>query len=276
MATRARILADYVSSGVTAAELDQLDTTSGTPGSGNFLRGDKTWQSAGSTSAADLDSGILLDARMPNLTGDVTTVEGAVATTIADNAVTLAKMAGGTDGNLITYDTSGNPAYVATGTSGHVLTSAGADAVPTFQAGAVSIYPAFAYHKNGSTQSVGTGAADAIITFETEQFDTDNTFTSDTTFTPAVAGYYFIQATIQCNLPTGTYWQLRIEVNGSTVNTEANTNATGGTLTMQTSISWVQYLDGDDYLKIFGRQASGGTISTTTGFNNRIAGFKLA
>ena len=46
--TRSRILADYVSTGVTSAELDQLDTTSGTPGSGNFLRGDKTWQTVGS------------------------------------------------------------------------------------------------------------------------------------------------------------------------------------------------------------------------------------
>lgn len=63
--TRSRVLADYVSSGVTAAELDQLDTTSGTPGSGNFLRGDKTWQTAGSTSASDLDSGTLATARLP-------------------------------------------------------------------------------------------------------------------------------------------------------------------------------------------------------------------
>jgi hypothetical protein len=53
---------------------------------------------------------------------------------ISDDAVTLAKMAGGTDGNLITYDTSGNPAYVATGTANQVLTSNGADTVPTFQA----------------------------------------------------------------------------------------------------------------------------------------------
>jgi hypothetical protein len=51
---------------------------------------------------------------------------------IAANAITLAKMAGGTDGNLITYDTSGDPAFVATGSSGQVLTSAGAGAVPTF------------------------------------------------------------------------------------------------------------------------------------------------
>ena len=51
---------------------------------------------------------------------------------IADDAVTLAKMAPGTDGNLITYDASGNPAYVATGSAGQVLTSAGAGAPPTF------------------------------------------------------------------------------------------------------------------------------------------------
>lgn len=34
--------------------------------------------------AADITSGTLVDARMPNLTGDVTTVEGAVATTLAN------------------------------------------------------------------------------------------------------------------------------------------------------------------------------------------------
>ena len=42
-------------------------------------------------------------------------------------------MAPGTDGNIISYDTSGNPVAVATGTSGQVLTSAGAGAVPSFQ-----------------------------------------------------------------------------------------------------------------------------------------------
>jgi hypothetical protein len=52
---------------------------------------------------------------------------------IADNQVTLAKMAGGTDGNLITYDASGDPAFVATGTDGQVLTSAGSGAPPVFE-----------------------------------------------------------------------------------------------------------------------------------------------
>jgi hypothetical protein len=68
-------------------------------------------------------------------TGDVT---GATALTIANDAVTLAKMAGGTDGNLITYDASGDPAYVATGSATDILTSNGAGAAPTFQAAAAS------------------------------------------------------------------------------------------------------------------------------------------
>tara|TARA_B100000519_G_scaffold192479_1_gene193963 strand:+ start:90 stop:1322 length:1233 start_codon:yes stop_codon:yes gene_type:complete len=51
---------------------------------------------------------------------------------VADDAITLAKMAGGTDGNLITYDANGDPAYVATGSAGQVLTSAGTGAPPTF------------------------------------------------------------------------------------------------------------------------------------------------
>ena len=53
-----------------------------------------------------------------------------------DNSVTLAKMASGTDGNLITYDASGDPAYVTTGTSGQVLTSGGTGVAPTFQTAA--------------------------------------------------------------------------------------------------------------------------------------------
>ena len=52
---------------------------------------------------------------------------------IADNAVTLAKMAGGTAGNLIAYNGSGDPAAVVTGSAGEVLTSNGSGNAPTFQ-----------------------------------------------------------------------------------------------------------------------------------------------
>ena len=60
------------------------------------------------------------------------TADSVVTANITDDAVTLAKMAPGTDGNIISYDASGNPVAVVTGNSGQVLTSAGAGAPPTF------------------------------------------------------------------------------------------------------------------------------------------------
>ena len=61
-------------------------------------------------------------------------VAGVPTASIRDDAVTLAKLAAGTDGELITWDASGDPAAVAVGTATHVLTSNGAGAAPTFQA----------------------------------------------------------------------------------------------------------------------------------------------
>lgn len=55
---------------------------------------------------------------------------------LGDDIVTLAKMAGGTDGQIITYDASGNPAAVGPGTDGQVLTSTGAGSPPAFEAAA--------------------------------------------------------------------------------------------------------------------------------------------
>ena len=53
---------------------------------------------------------------------------------IGDDQVTLAKMAGGTDGQIITYDASGNPVAVGPGSDGQVLTSTGAGSPPAFEA----------------------------------------------------------------------------------------------------------------------------------------------
>ena len=67
-----------------------------------------------------------------NLTGPVTSSGNATA--IADKALAIAKLADGTDGELITWNASGVIAAVAVGTAKHVLTSNGAGAAPTFQA----------------------------------------------------------------------------------------------------------------------------------------------
>jgi len=63
---------------------------------------------------------------------------------IADNAVTLAKMAGGTDGQIISWDASGDPVALGPGTDGQVLTSTGAGSPPAFETSA------------GVTQTQGT------------------------------------------------------------------------------------------------------------------------
>ncbi len=55
------------------------------------------------------------------------------ATGNALSNVDVADLAAGTDGELITWDTSGNPATVAVGSASQVLTSNGAGAAPTFQ-----------------------------------------------------------------------------------------------------------------------------------------------
>ena len=47
-------------------------------------------------------------------------------------------MAGGTDGNIISYDASGDPVAIATGTDGQVLTSTGAGSPPAFEDAASS------------------------------------------------------------------------------------------------------------------------------------------
>jgi len=94
------------------------------------------------TDADNIVTGTLAAARVATLNQNTTGSSGSctgnaatasTATTVSDNAITLAKLAGGTDGNLISYDTSGDPVAVATGNNGQVLTSNGAGAAPTFQ-----------------------------------------------------------------------------------------------------------------------------------------------
>ena len=92
-------------------------------------------------------------------------------TSLEDNAVTLAKMAGGTDGQIITYDASGDPVAVGPGTDGQVLTSTGAGSPPAFEA-----IPAAGAALTGSTNNTittvtGSNAiqGEANLTFDGSQ-----------------------------------------------------------------------------------------------------------
>jgi len=93
-------------------------------------------------------------------------VDGSIDTAhIADDQITLAKMAAGTDGQIITYDASGNPAAVGPGTDGQVLTSTGAGSPPAFEAAAAG---------GSLTYLAGVTASNQTVTF-------DGHFTSDYT-----------------------------------------------------------------------------------------------
>ena len=118
-------------------------------------------------------------------TGTLTATLTGTATTVVDDAITLAKMAAGTDGNLITFDTNGDPAYVTTGTATHVLTSNGAGAAPTFQAaagGGATIVHAFSNTQTttytGTASSFGTvGAGDRDIYIKKIDANNEGVFT---------------------------------------------------------------------------------------------------
>jgi len=123
---------------------------------------------------------------------------------VTDDSVTLAKMAPGTDGNIISYDASGNPVAVATGSAGQVLTSAGAGAPPTFAAAASGnvITEADVFRKS-STQTISAGTGTVISGFSR---DNEATFSkigngmseSSGVFTFGATGIYFV------TLKTGT------------------------------------------------------------------------
>lgn len=93
--------------------------------------------------------------------GVATNITGLPTAGILDNAVTLGKMAGITAGNLITGDACGDPAAIATGTCGQVLTSNGACTAPTFQAAAGGgCSPTTVAIKSGTTSRVNACFSD--------------------------------------------------------------------------------------------------------------------
>jgi hypothetical protein len=142
--------------------------------------------------------------------GVMTNMTGAVEASFADNAVTLAKMAGGTDGNIISYDASGDPVAIATGSDGHVLTSTGAGSPPAFEAaagGSGGLTYTSQWRQNANVadeQNPVTGnweQADAPVGFGVlgTSFDAP----SSGVFTFPATGYWYIQVAWSMFLASG-------------------------------------------------------------------------
>ena len=142
---------------------------------------------------------------------------------IADDQITLAKMASGTDGNIISYDASGNPVAIATGNDGQVLTSAGAGQPPAFEAAA----------GGGKVLQVVQGSASSGT--QTTTSNSWQTYANVTcTITPAASSSKILLWASQFNANGGNYvfMDFRREISGGA----STNNISGATY----GISWHQ------------------------------------
>jgi len=76
--------------------------------------------------ASDIADGIITTAKIAD--------DNVTEAKMANDAISLTELKAGTDGNIISYDASGNPVAIATGSDGQVLTSTGAGSPPAFEA----------------------------------------------------------------------------------------------------------------------------------------------
>ena len=196
------------------------------------------------------------------------------AGTLADDAVGLAQMASGTDGNVITYDTSGNPAVVATGTAGHFLKSAGADAVPTFAAGSGNT-PSVRGRLSGD-QSF-SAATWTKINWDTEDWDTDSAFASYKFTVPSgEGGKYEISWTVCISgAADDEYGTVKVYKNGSADDTTRSVTPGSQNIGEYFTGNTVQLsLAATDYIELYGMaNGAGNFLYTRSSFSiHKLAG----
>ena len=199
------------------------------------------------------------------------------AASVANDAITLAKMASGTDGNIISYDASGNPVAIATGSDGQVLTSTGAGSPPAFEAaGGGDNTPVFAVSKSGSQDT--TNGAYTLITWDVEAVDTDSTFASNKFVAPSDGTYYF-NAHILSHTGTTTTTFTSFYKNGSNFRFTRYYN-NRDTYTTEIAVL-ITTLSADDYIEVYHYtdQGAAGTRYTygndTELLGSTFYGFKL-
>jgi len=131
------------------------------------------------------------------------------------------------------------------------------------------IYPPPVFRARTTSAVTVNSGTTTKITFTTEQVDTHSFYdTATSRFTPTIAGYYHITASIRLSGATSSpcRFDINLFINGSASNyatgiNQQNNNDPG------VNFSDVVYLDGDDYCEIYVNQNSGSNVSTTANDN---------
>jgi len=207
---------------------------------------------------------------------------------VTDNAITLAKMASGTDGNIISYDASGNPVAVATGNDGQVLTSTGAGSPPAFETlpvGGITVADQWRVNSNLSASTVNRFVH---ISANWEQIDSTGQGTIGTamsnssgTFTFPSTGIYLVKFQINyydsdSNTALGAAIDFSVNNGSSYGNLAQNfTNTHNGSNVNATAItsSLVDVQNASTYKIRFYYYVSGSSIVYGAGQNSTFATF---
>jgi hypothetical protein len=164
---------------------------------------------------------------------------------IKDLDVTTAKIA---DGNVTTAkiaDSTSTTTGVTTAkiADGNVTQAKLADNV-------VGNGPLFRAHKN-ATQSIST-ATDTIVSFQVEQHDTNNNFSSNQ-FTPSVAGYYMLTASVGLTLAADEL-SVQIQKNAAAYDFSERSSVPS----YRTRLTTLMYMNGStDSARVMARQLEG-------------------
>ena len=186
------------------------------------------------------------------------TANSVVETNLTDNIVTLAKMASGTDGNIISYDASGNPVAIATGNDGQVLTSTGAGSPPAFET------------PSGVALSGSTNNTVATVTGANALVGESNLLFSGNDLTVGVADNGKVKGTYALTLESpsgealkfnsgGANERMRIDASGNLMVGKSSTSDTTTGSQFTTNGGLVNVLNSSGY-NIINRQSGGGTF----------------
>jgi len=210
------------------------------------------------------------------VSGDATLAANG-ALTIADNAVTLAKMAGLAQGNLILGDAGGNPSALAAGASGRILISDGTSPSYTALAGDATLAAngnvtlAAAQTNvtsiiNSSMGKIGTDAAQEYIDFGTSneiKFAVNNALVAT-----VEAGKFVVAGDLQVNGTTTTIDSTTINISSSfTFEGPADAHETilsCGSPTADATLELFQGAAGTYYMPVFSDSGAKTTVIAAT------------